>query len=85
MNLRTKLCLSGKVLVCESGSFGISRISHMLPYVLPKLFKLSSVSLSFFHFKRHFRHMGSMAANVYKPFHQKPIAVKGVLVKLSVV
>ena len=71
MNLRTKSCLSGEVSVCELGGFGISRVSHMLLYALPELFKLCEANISLFHFKRHFRHIGSMAANVYKPFHQE--------------
>ncbi len=84
MNLRTKSRLSGEVFVCELGGFGISRIFHVLFHVLPELFRLREVNISLSHFKRHFRHGGSIAANVYKPFHQESIGFKGVFGKLSV-
>ncbi len=83
MRLRTASRLSGEVTVCELGGFGISRISHMLTYTLPELFKFNQVNLSFFHFKRHFGHIGSMPANLYKPFHNSEIGVKGVFLELS--
>ena len=83
MNLRNKLRLSCKVFVCELGGFGISRVSRMLLYTLPELFKLSQVNTSLSHFKRHFRHMCYMAANVYKPFHHSKIEFKGVFYRLA--